>query len=85
MQVKELEILIQQHIPDCQVKVQSEDNHHFEAVVISDNFENKKLLERQRLVLQVVNPYLLDGSLHAFSFKTYTVAQWSNKKNLEDR
>lgn len=47
----------------------------FEAVIVSPQFEGKKLLARHRLV----NDTLADEMkiIHAFTMKTYTPDQWA--------
>lgn len=51
----------------------------FEAVVVSDKFEGKSLLERHRLVNSVLEEEL--KTIHAFSQKTYTPEQWEKIKS----
>lgn len=46
----------------------------FEVVIVSAQFEGKRLLERHRLVHQCLAKEL--ESIHAFSQKTYTPEQW---------
>eukprot|EP00055_Hartaetosiga_balthica_P013855 m.72908 g.72908 ORF g.72908 m.72908 type:complete len:103 (+) comp8405_c0_seq2:134-442(+) len=49
----------------------------FEVVIVSDKFEGLSLLKRHRLVNSVLVEEL--KSIHAFSQKTYTQAQWDFK------
>ena len=50
----------------------------FEAVIVSAQFEGKRLLERHRLVHQCLAEEL--QSIHAFTQKTYTPEQWLNMR-----
>lgn len=50
------------------------DGQHFEATVITDAFDELKLLERHRLVYQTLG-YRMKQEIHALSLKTYTVAE----------
>lgn len=51
----------------------------FSVVVVSDKFQGKPLLARHRLVNSVLQEELKE--IHAFTQKTYSIEQWSNKKN----
>lgn len=48
--------------------------HKFAALIVSDQFEGKSLLQRHRLVNGVLEQEL--KTIHAFSQKTLTPAQW---------
>lgn len=50
----------------------------FEAVIVSAQFEGKRLLERHRVVHQYIAQEL--ESIHAFTQKTYTPEEWVNRK-----
>lgn len=67
--------LIEAGLPGCEARVTG-DGRHFEAVVISDEFEGKSPLQKQRLVMATVKPQLESDELHALSIKTYTREQW---------
>ena len=75
MQPETIKNLIESHLPDCQAIVEG-DGAHFNAIVISDLFLNKSRVQKQQLVYDTVKSHLLDGSLHALSIKTFTVAEW---------
>ena len=79
MQREEIEIMLRDNIADAEITVKSDDNTHFEAIIISDVFQNKKLLERQRLVYAIVGSHITSGAIHALSFKTYTQQEWKDK------
>ncbi len=48
---------------------------HFKVVVVSDRFDGKSLIERQRLVNGLLSQELA-GGVHALTMKTLTPAQW---------
>lgn len=48
---------------------------HFKVIVVSDQFEGKSPIERQRLVNAVLKDELA-GGIHALTMKTLTPAQW---------
>lgn len=49
----------------------------FDAVLVSPKFENKALLQRQRLVNQILSEEM--KHIHAFTMKTLTPTQWKQK------
>ena len=63
--------------PDSDIKIFTDDDKYFNTIVISDLFKDKTLLERQKLVYEVIGKYIVNKEVHAFSFKTYTKTEWS--------
>lgn len=66
--------------------VNESDNHnvpansetHFKVCLVSDSFEQVKLLERHREVNRVLAEELA-GPVHALAIHTYTVAEWQKR------
>ncbi len=50
------------------------DGRHFDAVIVSKAFDGKSLLQRHKLVYQVLGDKM--ETIHALSMKTLTPAQW---------
>jgi len=50
---------------------------HLTAIIVSDDFENKSLLERHQLVYSALGK-LIKNEIHAFSMKTFTSKEWSS-------
>lgn len=71
MEPQAVETLIRAGMPDAQVTVMG-DGSHFEALVVSTEFQGKSPLARQRLVMATVKDRIQSGELHALSIKTYT-------------
>lgn len=71
---------IKKNINDVEIKLHSNDNKYFNAIIISDFFEKKDLLERQKLIYNIIGEYIKNKEIHAISFKTYTKNEW-NKDN----
>jgi acid stress-induced BolA-like protein IbaG/YrbA len=82
MEISEVQQLIAAGLPGAQVKV-SGDGSHFEAVVISPEFEGKSLLQRQKMVYASVHAHITSGELHALSIKAYTPEQWAKASKLQ--
>ena len=71
MENQEVERLIEAGMPGCKATVTG-DGRHFEAVVVSEEFEGKTPLQRQRMVMQTVRAQIDSDELHALSIKTLT-------------
>lgn len=78
MQIEQIKLLIEQGLPKADVHVDG-DGAHFNAIVIAEDFAGKSRIQRQQLVYSTVQSYILDGSLHALSIKTYTPTEWQQK------
>lgn len=52
------------------------DGSHFEAVVVSADFEGKTPVDRHKLVYSALGDAMRE-EIHALSIKTYTPEQWS--------
>lgn len=75
MEIEAIVKLIEAGMPGCQAQVTG-DGRHFEAVVVSEEFEGKTPLQKQRMVMATVKQQLESDELHALSIKTYTREQW---------
>ncbi len=75
MQIDEIKKMIEAGMPDSQVSLNG-DGTHFEAVVVSEAFEGKGMLQQHRMVYATLGDNIENASIHALSMKTYTPAQW---------
>lgn len=75
MEAKDIEQLIEAHLPDTKAYVEG-DGSHFTALVISPHFANLSRIRKQQLVYAAVQPQLLNRSLHALSIKAMTPDEW---------
>lgn len=78
METEAIASLIREGIPDARVTVTG-DGSHFEAVVVSDAFAGKTLIQKQRLVMATVRSQIESGELHALSIKSFTPEQWAEQ------
>ena len=62
--------------PKTEIEVRSEDNVHFAAIVISDQFSGKTRIQQQQAVYAALSEAMTSGRLHALSLKTYTPSEW---------
>ncbi len=65
-------------MPGSSVEVDG-DGTHFEAVIVSDAFNGKTLLERHQLVYKALGEAMKER-IHALSLRTYTPEQWDKIK-----
>ena len=50
---------------------------HYTAIIISDDFINKNLVERHRMVYDALGD-MMQNEIHAFSMKTLTILEFKN-------
>jgi acid stress-induced BolA-like protein IbaG/YrbA len=71
MTPQEIEKLIADGLPGANVQVLSEDDTHFDAIVISAAFEGKRQLQRHQMVYKTLGD-LVGGEIHALSIQAKT-------------
>lgn len=52
------------------------DGQHFEAIIVSRDFEGKSPIQRHQLVYKALGDRMRE-EIHALSMKTYTPEQWA--------
>lgn len=80
MDVEEIRSLLAAGLPGSQVEVDG-DGRHFSAVVVSDLFAGKSMVQQHQLVYKALGDRV-GGEIHALSIKTYTPGQWQGQKDL---
>ena len=81
MQGSELEKLILSGIPDAEVIVKGEGDH-FEAIVISAQFDGCSLVQQHQLVYGTLGDHF-SGALHALALHTYTPETWASQRRIQ--
>ena len=76
MNPAEISKLIQDGLPCAEVRIVSDDNTHFEALVISDAFAGKRPLARHQMVYQCLGS-LMGNEIHALSIRAHTCEEWA--------
>ncbi len=74
----DLKDILELNIKSSKVEIFTNDNNHFNAIIISELFKEKSILERQKMVYEVIGKYISSGEIHAISFKTYTPDELNN-------
>lgn len=77
MQADELKTIIENGIPSAQVVVQG-DGDHFEATIVSEAFAGKSMVQQHQLVYKALGE-LMQGAVHALSFRTFTPEEWGKQ------
>lgn len=78
MDPNEIKALIESGMSNVIVNVDG-DGTHFEALIVSTEFEGKSLIERHKLVYGVLGDAMKER-IHALSLKTFTPEQWEQSK-----
>jgi acid stress-induced BolA-like protein IbaG/YrbA len=76
MQAPELQTLICGGISCQHIEVDG-DGRHWSAVIVSPEFEGKRLIQRHKLVYATLGHRIHTDEVHALSMKTYTPAEWA--------
>ncbi len=72
---QQVEATIKEKLPNSQVKVVG-DGEHFEAVIVSADFEGKTRVKQHQMVYATLNEAMSSEAIHALSLKTYTPDAW---------
>ena len=75
MEPADIEKLIAAGFEDPIVRVASDDNHHFEAIVVAKEFDGKRQLARHQLVYECLGT-LVGNEIHALSIRALTPDEW---------
>ncbi|MFO6419989.1 BolA family protein [Hylemonella sp. W303a] len=75
MQAHDLQALIQAGLPCEHITVEG-DGRHWSAVIVSPEFEGKRLIQRHQRVYATLGQRMHTDEVHALSMKTYTPAEW---------
>ncbi|MCJ7592889.1 MAG: BolA/IbaG family iron-sulfur metabolism protein [Woeseiaceae bacterium] len=78
MDPSEISQLIKAGFDDAIVKVDSDDNTHFGALVVAQEFNGKRLLARHQLVYQCLGT-LVGNEIHALSITALTPDEWHQR------
>ena len=78
MQVADIQGLIEAGFADPIVRVMSDDNTHFEAVVVATEFDGIRPLARHQLVYKTLGS-LVGNEIHALSIRAFTPAEWADQ------
>lgn len=75
MDPTEITRMIESGFDGALVRVASDDNTHFEALVVAEEFEGKRPIARHQLVYRCLGS-LVGNEIHALSIRALTPAEW---------
>ncbi len=70
--------LIEGGFADATVRVMSDDNTHFQALVVANEFDGKRPLARHQLVYDCLGT-LVGNEIHALSITALTPDEWRDR------
>ncbi len=83
MDPSEITRLIEAGFDDAIVKILSDDNTHYQALVVAAEFDGKRPLARHQLVYQCLGA-LMGNEIHAMSITALTPAEWRARSGEAD-
>lgn len=81
MDPKQIENLIKQQINCHIIQVQSPDNTHYSALIVSDDFKQQSQIKRHRMVYQTLGQ-LMAAEIHALSLETLTIDEHQQRTQV---
>lgn len=75
-----IKISIEAALPCDLVHVESDDGHHFSAIIVSAEFRGKNMVQQHQLVYKTLGKKM-EQEIHALSMKTLTPEQWAENTN----
>jgi len=75
MTADEVTLLIKAGLPAARVQVLTDDDTHFEAVVVAPQFEGRRHLQRHQLVYAALGARM-GREIHALSIQAFTPDEW---------
>ena len=79
MNPSEISELIEAGFENADVKVVSDDNTHFAALVVAAELEGKRSIARHQLVYKTLGS-LAGNDIHALSIRALTPAEWQEQE-----
>ena len=76
MTAAELQSIIAAGLPCTHLEVEG-DGRHWSAVIVSAQFEGKRLIQRHQRVYATLGARMQTDEVHALSMKTLTPAEWA--------
>ena len=79
MVADEIRAAIVTAVPDAEVHIYDPDGQHFQALVISAEFEGLALVRQHQKVMKALKT-AFETNVHALGLKTFTPEKWANEK-----
>jgi acid stress-induced BolA-like protein IbaG/YrbA len=75
MNAQAVQQLIEAGLPGARVQVASDDDTHFEAVIVAPQFAGKRMIQRHQLIYGTLGR-LMGREIHAMSIQAHTPEEW---------
>ena len=82
MDPEEIKALIDDGLPGAKVKVFSEDNTHYAALVVSESFAGLRQIARHQMVYRCLGTRM-GNEIHAMSIRAHTPDEWRELQSAE--
>lgn len=79
MEPERIKELIEAGLPGARAMVAGDDGTHFEAVIVSEQFAGKTMLQQHQLVYKALGESM-GTEIHALSMQTLTPEEWQQKQ-----
>lgn len=76
MNTNDMKSVIEAAISTDFVLIESADNVHFYATVVSSAFEGLSKIRQHKIIMDLFHDAIADESIHALSIKTFTPQKW---------
>ncbi len=77
MNAEKIKELITSGLKCDHIEVSGDDGQHFEALVVSPEFEGVSMINQHRMVYATLGDRMETDEIHALSLKTYPTSKWS--------
>ena len=83
MTADEVTRLIEAGLPGARVRVATDDDTHFTAVIVSDRFEGARSIKRHQQIYATLGARM-GREIHALSIEAYTPQEWADLGDTRD-
>lgn len=75
--IEDVRSMLERAFPGGHIELSSPmgDNHHFQAVIVSDRFREKSMVEQHQMVYAALGDAMREA-IHALQLKTFTPEEW---------
>ena len=80
MTAEELQSIISAGLACEYIQIEG-DGRHWQAVIVSPEFEGKRLIQRHQRVYATLGARMHTDEVHALSMKTFTPSEWASQPN----
>jgi len=78
MNPSDIETLIRAGFADAEVRVMSDDNTHYAALIVAAEFSGKRSIARHQMVYKTLGS-LVGNEIHALSIRALTPDEWQEQ------